>query len=157
MKYKTEIQCNFNLKECIESLGMEERGAVQQTAANEILRLSDSYVPLAEGELRNSGHVEDSTDVVWNTPYAHYMWSGIVYIDPKLKAAGFPVFDESGAEEGFLSRKNVTKIPSGRPLTYNEGIDQGGKRGPQWVLRMLNDGGREKIEAAARKAAKRGI
>lgn len=138
-----DYQCTFNLKECIETLGLNERGRVQQVVTNEVLRLSDSYIPFDEGTLKDSGHIEEDTDVVWNTPYARYMWNGIVYEDPELHCAGFKT------ENGWRSRRDVEKVPTNRKLQYH-----GGKlRGDHWVDRMMMNGGREEIEKAARRAA----
>lgn len=121
-------------------LGLEERGRLQQICVNNILELSDDYVPLDQGDLGRSGRIENGTDVVWNAPYAHYMWEGIVYEDPQLHCAGFPT------ENGWRSRKGVDKIPTKRNLTYGKGD----LRGDHWAERMLQNGGQEKIEKAIR-------
>ncbi len=72
-----DYQCDFKLKDCINALGIEERGRVQTVVTDEVLRLSDDYVPFDEagkyenpGRLKDSVHIEDGTDVVWNAPYA---------------------------------------------------------------------------------------
>lgn len=136
-------QCTFNLQNCIEQLGLNERGRVQQVVTNEVLRLSETYIPFDEGTLKDSGHIEDDTDIVWDTPYAGYMWNGIVYEDPELHCAGFKT------ENGWRSRRDVEKVPTNRKLQYH-----GGKlRGDHWVDRMMMNGGREEIEKAARRAA----
>lgn len=69
--------CTFDLGDCVKTLGLDEKGRVVNFIANEIMRLSDDYVPfdLAEkypnpGRLKNSVHIEEQSDVVWNTPYA---------------------------------------------------------------------------------------
>lgn len=118
---------------------------MQQICANELLRLSDPYVPLDQGGLSLSGHVENGTDVVWNTPYAHYMWEGIVYVDPLLHCAGF------STEDGWRSRKDVQKIPTDRSLSYGNG----NLRGAHWAERMLQNGGQEKIEKVLQGEASR--
>lgn len=140
-----EFDCNFDLKECIRTLGLEEKGRVQQVVAHEVLELSDVYVPFDQGVLRDSGKVDDNgTDVVWNTPYAQYMWNGIVYEDPELHCAGFET------EDGWRSRKYVKKVPTERSLQYHNG----NLRSAEWVEKMLQNGGREKIEQKVRKAVK---
>ena len=139
--------CTFNLNDCIKKLGLEEKGRVQQYVTNQVLELSEPYVPFREGGLKSSGHIENGTDVVWGgqaAPYAHYMWGGIVYEDPDLHCAGFPLKDG-----GWASRKDVNKVPTDRKLQYYNGSD----RGDHWVLRMLQDGGLEKIEQGARRIA----
>lgn len=69
--------CTFDLGDCIKTLGLDEKGCVVEYITNEIMTLSDNYVPfdLAEkypnpGRLKDSAHIEDKTDVVWSTPYA---------------------------------------------------------------------------------------
>lgn len=135
-----DYHCSFNLQDCISKLGLEEKGRVQNAVTEEVLRLSGEYIPLDEGTLKDSGHIENGTDVVWKTPYAHYMWGGIVYEDPELHCAGFRVKDG-----GWRSRKGVEKLPTDRKLTY------GGEplRGAKWVPRMLQDGGLEQIQKVA--------
>ena len=140
-----EYHAKFDLDACIKNLGLEEHGRVQKKVAEEILRLSDPYVPFAQGGLKDSGHIEDSTDVVWDTPYATYMWNGIVYEDPELHCAGFKT------ENGWRSRKNVQKVPTDRSLEYHNG----NLRSSHWVEKMLQDGGREEIEKAAREEVKK--
>ncbi|MCM1232345.1 MAG: minor capsid protein [Ruminococcus flavefaciens] len=143
-----DYNCTFNLKECIRTLGLEEGGRVQQAVTHETLRLADDYIPFNEGTLRDSGHIE-GTDIVWGggaVRYARYVWNGIVYEDPLLHCAGFEVQDG-----GWRSRKGVDKVPTKRLLEY-----QGApRRGAYWVPRMLQNGGREKVEAAARREAGR--
>lgn len=140
------FKCDFNLDDCIKALGLEEKGRVQQVVTNEVLRLSENYIPLDEGGLKKSGKIENDTDIVWggeSALYARYMWNGIVYEDPELHCAGFQV-----ADGGWRSRKDVKKIPTKRKLEYQNGPP----RGSHWVERMLQNGGREEIEKAARKA-----
>lgn len=142
---KFDYQANFRLKDCIATMGLEEQGRIQKHVAQQVLTLSDEYIPFDEGTLKDSGRIENGTDVVWNTPYARYQWNGIVYEDPVLHCAGFIT------DAGWRSRKGVQKIPTNRKLTY-----QGGTlRGPKWVDRMLRNGGREAIEQSAREEAKK--
>lgn len=133
-------QCSFNIGDCIKALGLEEKGRVQRVVTNEVLRLSGDYVPFSSGDLLASGHIENETDIVWNTPYAKYMWNGIVYEDPKLHCAGFKT------ENGWRSIKGVQKVPTDRSIQYQNG----NLRGSHWVDKMLQNGGRDKIEQMAR-------
>lgn len=136
--------CDFDLSQCLKTLGLEAKGRVQQVVTNSVLELCDQYVPFNKGGLKDSGHIEDDTDVVWDTPYARYMWNGIVYEDPQLHCAGFKT------EDGWRSRKDVKKVPTTRSLKY----EKGSHRGAHWAERMLQEGGREEIERRAREAAK---
>lgn len=140
---KFDYEANFRLKDCIAAMGLEERGRIQRHVADQVLLLSDEYIPFDEGTLKDSGRIENGTDVVWNTPYARYMWNGIVYEDPDLHCAGFKT------DKGWRSRSGVQKLPTDRKLTYGNGP----LRGPKWVERMMNNGGREAIEQSAREEA----
>lgn len=141
--------CTFDLKECIETLGLNERGRVQQFVTNEVLKLSDPYIPFDTGALKQSGHIENGTDIVWGPPgagpYARYQWGGKVWIDPVINAAGFKT------PNGWRSRKGAIKVPTDRDLKYQNGPLRGG----HWVDRMMQNGGKEKIEDGARKVAAR--
>lgn len=136
-----KVKYDFDVKRCIRNLGLDESGRVQQVVTNAVKDMSEQYVPFDRGDLAASATIENGTDVVWRTPYAHYMWGGIVYEDPLLHCAGFLVEDG-----GFRSRRGVEKVPTNRKLEYQEGSI----RGPMWVERMLQNGGAERIEAMAR-------
>lgn len=60
-----DFKCSFNLRECIDTLGIEERGRVQNFVTESVLNLAGPYVPndLAEKyenphRLQDSGHIE---------------------------------------------------------------------------------------------------
>lgn len=72
-----DFECDFDLSRCLKTLGLEEQGVVQKVVTNEVIRLSDAYVPFDiagfyenPGRLKDSVHIENETDVVWNAPYA---------------------------------------------------------------------------------------
>lgn len=136
--------CTFDLQDCIKTLGLEERGKVQQYVTNEVIRLCQPYVPMDTGGLAQSVHIENGTDVVWQGPHARYQHGGKVWIDPQINAAGF------WTEDGWRSRKGAIKIPTNRDLKYQNGS----LRGHHWADRMLQDGGLKQIEAGARKKAR---
>lgn len=144
----------FNAQKCLQRLGIEEGGPVQQKIDETVLDVCEPYIPMdlsngssSEG-LIHSGRthtVIGSGEVIWETPYAHYVHEGIVYVDPETHAAGFLT------EDGWKSRRKVSKIPSDRKLQY-----QGApRRGSRWVDRSMQEGGIETVEDAARKAVKK--
>lgn len=145
MSVNFDYQYALNVDACVEALGLEAKGRVQQVVTNSVLTLSEPYVPFEQGDLLASGHIENETDIVWDAPYARYMWNGIVYEDPELHCAGFKT------ENGWRSRKDVQKVPTDRKLQYHNGSS----RGSHWVERMLQEGGREQVENAARKAVRK--
>lgn len=90
---RMDYQCTFNLDKCIKTLGLEEKGRVQQYITNEFMKNVEPFVPfdLAEkydnpGRLKDSCHIENDTDVVWSTPYARRM-----YYHPEYDFQGAPM------------------------------------------------------------------
>lgn len=111
------VICTFDLKDCIETLGLEERGRVQQYVTNEVMNLSEPYVPLdiAEkyanpGRLRDSVHIEDETDVVWQAPYVRRWYyeeanfqgaplRGNYWVDRTLQDGGLKKIEDGARKE----------------------------------------------------------
>lgn len=122
MKYDYEVQ--FDLKKCIEGLGLEARGRVQKVVTQAVLDLSEPYVPFDEmglydnpGALIASGRIE-GTDVVWgNGGGMDVNYARRLYYHPEYNFQGAP------------------------------------RRGGYWVDRMLMEGGLKKIEQMAQREA----
>ena len=109
--------CNFNLQDCIKTLGLEERGRVQRFVTNEVIDLSDPYVPFDEagmyphpGRLRESVHIEDGTDVVWSTTYARRWYyenanfqgaprRGRLWVDRMIQDGGLKQIEDGARKE----------------------------------------------------------
>lgn len=121
------------VEEMIQDLGLEDGGRVQKQIDESVLKYSEPYLPFDQGVLRDSGYrstVLGSGQVIWDTPYAHYLYEGELYVDPVTGKGAF--FDP---DYGFWSRPGVQKIPSGRELQYHGG----GVRGKKWAERMFAD------------------
>lgn len=137
-----EINGRLNLpaeKVLLGNMGLQDFGPVQKFIDSECIRLMEPYMPRRNGllikdlVLSNAGKI-GSGEIVENSPYAHYLYEGIVYVDPKYQCAGFLV--KSGPYAGqWFSRKNVTKVPTNRELTY-AGAPM---RGKKWFDRMAAD------------------
>lgn len=99
------------------SRGLGGDKSAQKYLASEVKRLSDPYVPMQQGTLKNTlAHVAgDGSYVIYEGPYAHYVYYGEVM-------AGRP-----------------PKHYTGKPLTYHGAP----MRGPQWDKRMLADKSKE--------------
>ena len=68
-----------NIQQTLARRGLEEQGKAQQFLDNEVIRTTDSYVPLDSGKLKQSaisGTKVGSGKVVYNTPYAKYQYYG---------------------------------------------------------------------------------
>lgn len=120
-----DYEVKFNLDDCVKKLGLEEKGRVQQFVTNEVLRLSEPYVPFDEanlygnpGALKRSGRPENNnTEAVWGGDGAIY--ARRLYYHPEYNFQGAPM------------------------------------RGGNWVDRMLQNGGMKAIEDGARRIVNR--
>lgn len=83
---------------------------VEEALANEAAKDTAKFVPFRNGRLSNGVKIHGGT-IVYPGPYAHYLYEGVVYVDPVLHAAGFLT-----KEGGWKSRKGVTKVKTDRPL-----------------------------------------
>lgn len=88
-----DYEIKFDLADCMETLGINEQGRVQQFVTNEFLKNVEPFVPFDiagkyenPGRLKDSGHIENDTDVVWDTPYARNL-----YYHPEFNFQGAPM------------------------------------------------------------------
>ena len=73
------------------------------------------YTPVQEGVLR-SNVTTKPFEVTYESPYAHYQWEGIKYVDPEYGVSGW--FNPTSGT--WFSRPGITKVPSGEPLHYSK-------------------------------------
>lgn len=86
--------------------------------ASAAARFMQPYVPA--DQLVLSENVRIGTDgnrgqIHYMSPYAHYQWEGVLYVDPKTKKGAF-----TNGEGLFWSRPGVAKIPSEKKLEYSK-------------------------------------
>lgn len=113
--FDIKIKMNSTNK-IIKDHNLEQDGKVNQFLRNEVDRLSDSYIPMDTGSLKNNKTYPSNHSIRYASPYAHYMYKG-----KKAVGASRP--------------KGVKRTISNMPLKY-----QGApKRGSEWDKRMLND------------------
>lgn len=111
-KIKTQ---NGNVTITLDSSRFERQfQEAQQYLGNQVLIDSTPLVPLQDGMLRESGKVVNGgEEVVWNSPYAHYQYYGIVMVDPAINASGFLT------KEGWRCHKGAIKEKTGKSLQYH--------------------------------------
>lgn len=108
MSVKIDIPTDKILK----SRGLGKDTGARKYLASEVKRLSDPYVPMQQGDLKNRATIAgDGSYIVYTQPYAHYQYYGEVM-------AG-----------------RAPKKYTGEKLTYHGAP----MRGPQWDKRMLAD------------------
>lgn len=123
-----KIKVDINANKILASRGLGSSKKVQKYLASEVKRLSDPYVPMRQGTLKNTATIaSDGSQIVYSAPYAHYQWEGKVM--------------------GGRAPKKYT----GDNLTYSGGA----MRGPRWTERMMIDK-RSEIENSVETFIKRG-
>lgn len=98
----SDARLRRNLKEAQKLLNMQ------------VVADCDPLIPFQQGALRNSVNYPQGIyggEIEYNTPYAHYMYEGIVY------GPNIPIRDAEGNITGWYSPPS--KQPTGRPLTYH--------------------------------------
>jgi hypothetical protein len=107
-----KITIDIDTAEIMKKRGLGGDHRAQVFLASEVKRLSDKYVPMQQGILKNRAVVaSDGSTLTYTQPYAHYQYYGEVM-------------------EGRAPKKYA-----GRELTYHGGP----MRGPRWDKRMLAD------------------
>lgn len=114
-------------KVIVAKLGLEPNGAVQKFFTNNCYRHMDKYVPRDDGNLRANVDIEPD-HIIYKSPHAHYVYEGILYVDPKTGKGAF-----HNKDYGFWSRPNTTKIRSNKKLKYHTP-----GTGPYWDRAMVN-------------------
>lgn len=115
MKIRTNINTAIILKK--RGLGSSTKACLY--LANAVARLSEPFVPMQQGTLKNSRQIlGGGKAILYNTPYAHYQHKGVVM-------AG-----------------RAPKHYTGAAISYH-GAPQ---RGKEWVKRMMANHGKE-VEA----------
>ena len=107
-----KIKIDINTSKIMAAHGMGSSSKAQKFLASEVVRLSDPYVPMQQGMLKNQRTIaSDGSQIVYTQPYAHYQYYGQVM-------AG-----------------RAPKKYTGDKLTYNGAP----MRGARWTERMLPD------------------
>lgn len=120
---RVKVSIDINAKKILASRGLGASNKVREYLASEIVRLSDPYVPMQQGMLKNQRQIaSDGSQIVYTQPYAHYQYYGEVYGPNYTNGKRFWSGD-------------APKKPTGRALTYSGAP----MRGARWTERMLAD------------------
>lgn len=113
---KVTVKVDVDTAKIMRARGLGGDNRAQVYLASEVKRLSDPYVPMQQGLLKNMAVVaSDGSTLTYTQPYAHYQYYGEVM-------AG-----------------RAPKQYTGAPLTYHGAP----MRGKQWDKRMMADKGDE--------------
>ena len=145
------IGVNLTPDDLLAAYGMEPGGRIQRTIDQKVIDYCTPYVPASpDRTLEFSAQVSTeigSGQVIWNTPYAHYQYVGIVYV----YGPAIPILDpETGVLTGRFSPPGRPKHPTDRELTYDKA--QNPMAGPYWFERMKADRLNDILDEARRVA-----
>lgn len=109
---KVNVKVDVDVAKIMRSRGLGGDHRAQIYLAEEVKRLSDPYVPMQQGLLKNMAVVaSDGSTLTYTQPYAHYQYYG----------------------EAMAGR--APKQYTGKPLTYHGAP----MRGKEWDKRMMAD------------------
>lgn len=107
-------------------LGIQKNGPAHAFLTQTCFRYMTPFVP---GGVKS--HLNQNADlrvnkIIYEGPTAQNLYYGKLMIDPKYKVGAFPIRngkisfkEKDGPIEGFVSRKGITKINSGKDLKYH--------------------------------------
>lgn len=104
------IKVDINMPQILNKVQNDKFGKFLIT---EWTRLMQPYTPHREGTLERNIEFKPF-EATYTQPYAHYMYTGKVYVDPIYKVGGFT---NNGGETWF-SRPGVKKEPSEKGFNY---------------------------------------
>lgn len=113
------MDAKFRWNKPLKVIAKEKTGGRKgmQFLAEKAKDFMDPYVPAKNLILSQNVRItadEDCGHVTYNSPYAHYQFEGILYVDPLTKKGAF-----TDGEGRFWSRPGVAKVPSDRKLEYS--------------------------------------
>lgn len=117
--------------------GLAPDGDVQAFHTQNVLRRIQKYMPMDSGMTIKVTIAQTNIQkpqIITNTPYAKFLFYGKLMVDPVTGAAGFMTLN------GWRSRKNVPKVASNRPISYNKSKNP--LAGPRWDQRLVAAEGR---------------
>ena len=128
-------------------LGISPGGHVQKVVDAAVIRECFPYLPFDEGVLAGSANTATeigSGEVVYDTPYARYLYYGEVY------GPNIPI-TENGIITGYWSPPE--KFPTGEKLEYS--TEKNPQAGSHWFERAMEDH-KDEILKEAQNAANSG-
>ena len=129
--YDGRLENFISPDEFIEKFGVDVGGYVQKAVDAAVIRECFPYVPYDEGVLAGSANTATeigSGEVVYDTPYARYLYYGEVY------GPNIPI-TENGIITGYWSPKE--KHPTGAKLEYS--TEKNPQAGSHWFERAMED------------------
>lgn len=121
---KIRIDAHINTAAILDSRGLGNDARARKMLASEVARMSDPYVPMQQGILKNTRQIDqEGRAILYPQPYARYHYYGKVMVGRAPKQATNRDLQHHGAP----------------------------KRGPFWDKRMMADRGDELISSFAKR------
>lgn len=111
--------------------------------AKEWKRLIDPYTPHRNGLLEQNVSLKPFA-ITYKSPYSHYMYNGVPYVDPLYKVSGFT--NDGGVT--WFSRPGVKKIPD-TSKSFNYSTDPNPQATDHWDQKAAQAGKKEQLISAA--------
>lgn len=108
------------------NLGIQPRGPAHRYFTKRCADYMDKYLPFKRGGLAYDTRIIETDKIIYNSPYAHYMYEG------KVMGPNIPI-KKDGIVVGWFSKS--PKYYTGKDINYNK---SGGHEyaGPYWDKRM---------------------
>lgn len=121
---QVKIDASFTLKQkekIMKELGINAGGRVQKVIDTSVIHYLRLLMPQDSGTMMKNTRNSKPGLITVETPYAHYINEGILYVMPNNKKGAFhdPI---SGR---FWSKKGEKKVPSNKKLQYHGGANRG--------------------------------
>lgn len=101
-------------KEIKARIGLDEDGKVQKYFTNMCYRRMGTFVPGGSSSELNKNVILQPSTITYKSPYAHYQYIGILYVDP-----------DTGSS---WARKGIKKVPTNRKLNHTIGTSYWDKK-----------------------------
>ena len=147
MQFRTDASFTIKQKDVLmDELGINPGGRVQKTIDASTIHYLRLLMPRDSGIMMANTKSPEPGLVTVETPYAHYMNEGILYVDAQTGKGAF--YDPISGR--FWSRPGVKKIPSSKSLNYHGGPN----RGAHFVERTLTEHFNDILEEARKEVRK---
>lgn len=114
MKMNVKVKMN-PVSRIIKEHGLDKNGRVVRHLRDTADRLMMPYIPGgAGGQLAKQKTYPSNHEIKYTSLYAHYQYTGKLYISPKLGVSGIPL--KSGR---WWSPEGETKTPTSKKLKYH--------------------------------------
>lgn len=140
-----DVKVELNMRRVLDKVENDQFGLF---LIHEWKKLINPFTPHRDGQLERNVAYNPFT-VTYNEPYSHYMYGGILYVDPVYGVGGFT---KDGGVTWF-SRPGVAKVPSPRGFNYSR--DHNPQATDHWDKAAERAGQKEKLVTSANQYLRR--